>query len=153
MRPAPEIRDLAGQPAAVERAKTDVEGLGATIDRAFPTLFGQLARLGIPPAGPPFIRYLKTGERFEIELGVPLPEGVGELEGVNQATLPAGRTAIMRYIGPYDGLRNACEQLVAWVEERDEEAAGPHWETYVTDPRTEPDASKRITEIYLPLES
>jgi hypothetical protein len=79
-----------------------------------------LERRPIQPAGPPFIRYLKTGERFEIEL---------------------------------DGLRNACEQLVAWVEERDEEAAGPHWETYVTDPRTEPDTSKRITEIYLPLES
>ena len=153
MQPAPEIHDLAGQPAAVERAKTDADGLTATIDRAFPTLFGQLARLGIPPAGPPFIRYLKTGERFEIELGVPLPEGVGELEGVDQTMLPAGRAAIVRYIGPYDGLRNACEQLMAWVDERDEEPAGPHWETYVTDPRTEPDASKRITEICLPLRS
>jgi len=97
--------------------------------------------------------YLKTGDRFEIELGVPLPEEVGGLDGVEQTTLPAGRAAFMSYIGPYDGLRNACAQLMAWVEERDEEAAGPHWESYMTDPRTEPDPSKRITEIYLPLES
>jgi effector-binding domain-containing protein len=151
MEPAPEIRDLAAQPAAVERATTDVDELTATIDRAFPTLFEGLARLGIRPAGPPFIRYLKTDERFEIELGVPLPEGVGELESIEQTTLPAGRAAIMRYIGPYDGLRGACQQLRDWVEERGEEPAGPHWETYVTDPRTEPDPSKRITEICLPV--
>jgi hypothetical protein len=27
----------------------------------------------------------------------------------------------------------------------------PHWEAYVTDPRSEPDPSKRVTDIYLPL--
>jgi effector-binding domain-containing protein len=147
----PEIHHLAAQPVAIERATTDADGLPATIDRAFPTLFGQLARLGIQPAGPPFIRYLKTGDRFEIELGVPLAEGVGELEDIEQSALPAGRAAVLRYAGAYDGLREACEQLKVWAEERDEEAAGPHWETYVTDPRTEPDPSKRITEICLPL--
>jgi effector-binding domain-containing protein len=147
----PDIQDLVGQSAAIERATTDAGGLPATIDRTFASLFERLEKLGIQPAGPPFIRYLKTGERFEIELGVPLPEGTGGLQGVGQATLPSGRVAVMRYVGPYDGLRHACEQLGAWVEGRNEEAAGPHWETYVTDPRTEPDPSKRITDIYLPL--
>jgi hypothetical protein len=36
----PEIRELAAQPAAAEHAVTDAAGLAATIDRAFPALFG-----------------------------------------------------------------------------------------------------------------
>jgi hypothetical protein len=36
----------------------------------------------VAPDGPPFIRYLDIGERLEIELGVPVAEGVGALEGV-----------------------------------------------------------------------
>jgi effector-binding domain-containing protein len=38
------------------------------------------------------------------------------------------------------------------VAERGERASGPFWESYVTDPRSEPDASKRITDIYQPIE-
>jgi hypothetical protein len=73
----PEIRELAEQPAAVDHAVTDAAGLPATIDRGFPALFGQLAKLGVTPSGPPFIRFLEVGERFEIQLGVPVPPGPG----------------------------------------------------------------------------
>jgi effector-binding domain-containing protein len=146
MTPQPEIRELPAQPVAAERAVTDADGLPGTIDRTFPALFEQIAARGTAPAGPPYVRYFETGERFDIELGVPLPAGDGE-----DASLPSGRAAVLRYTGPYDGLPAACEQLGQWVEDRGEEAAGAFWESYVTDPRSEPDPSKRITEIYLPL--
>jgi effector-binding domain-containing protein len=149
--PQPELRELAAQHAAIERAVTDAAGMTATIDRAFPALFGQLAKLGVTPSGPPFIRYLKTGERWEIELGVPVPASVRELDGAELTSLPAGRSAVLRYIGRYEGLRDACGRLRSWVVERGEGASGPRWEVYVTDPRTEPDASKRITDTYQPL--
>jgi effector-binding domain-containing protein len=123
----PEIRELPAQPAAVARAVTDVAGMAATIDRAFPALFGRLAELGVAPDGPPFIRYLDIGERLEIELGVPVADGVGALEGVERGSLPAGRAAVLRHVGPYAGLRDAGVRLVAWVERRGEEVAGPHW--------------------------
>ncbi len=147
----PEIRELAVQPAAVEHTVTDAVGLPATIDRAFPALFGRLAKLGVTPSGPPFIRYLEAGERIEIQLGVPVSPGVGQLEGAEEMSLPAGRAAVLRYIGPYQGLHEAFEQLRSWVEERGETTAGPYWEVYVTDPRKEPDACKWITDIYQPL--
>jgi effector-binding domain-containing protein len=53
------------------------------------------------PAGPPFIRYLDAGERFEIQLGVPVSPGAAELEGLDAVTLPAGRAAVLRHIGPF----------------------------------------------------
>jgi effector-binding domain-containing protein len=150
---SPEIKELPLQPAAVGRAVTEPGRLGQVIDRTFPELFEKLAKSGTAPAGPPFVHYLKTGEQLEIELGVPLPDGFDRLEDVECSSLPAGRTAVLRYTGPYDGLRHACEQLRDWVVEQDEEPAGTFWETYVTDPRTEPDPAKRITDIYMPLAS
>jgi effector-binding domain-containing protein len=143
-----EIRDVPAQPAAVHHAVAPATDLASVIDRTFPELFGRLAELGVMPSGPPFVRYLKTGEELEVELGVPVPT---ELSGIEQSTLPGGRVAVWRHVGPYSELRAACEELGKSVEDLGERADGPFWESYVTDPSTEPDASKRVTEIYQPL--
>jgi effector-binding domain-containing protein len=141
----PEIREIAPQPAAVKRAVTDAASMRATIDGGFAELFARLAERNASPAGAPYIRYLETGERLEIELGVPVANGVAD------GGLPGGRVAVLRHVGPYEELRQQCERLAQWVERRAEAPAGPHWEAYVTDPAGEPDPSKRITEIYMPL--
>jgi effector-binding domain-containing protein len=67
---------------------------------------------------------------------------------VSAISLPAGRAAVLRHVGPYQGLRDAFGQLRSWIDEHGEAVAGPPWEVYVTDPRTEPDASGLITDIY-----
>ena len=139
----PEIRELSPQPAVVEVTVTDAAGIPAAVDSGFPRLFGRLADLGVEPAGPPYIRYLRTGAAMELELGIPVGPDAGQSSG-----LPGGRVAVLRHVGPFSGLRDACEALQAWAGER---AAGPFWESYVTNPREEPDSSKWITEIFLPL--
>jgi hypothetical protein len=136
----PEIRELSPQPAVVEVAVTDDAGLPGVVDSGFPRLFGRLADLGVEATGPPYIRYLRTGEELELELGIP---AAGQDSG-----LPGGRAAVLRHVGPYAGLREACERLQAWAGER---ADGPFWESYVTNPREEPDSSRWVTEIFLPL--
>jgi effector-binding domain-containing protein len=147
----PEIRELAAEPAVIETAVTDGAGMGAIVDRAFGALFDELAKQGVEPAAAPYVRYIKTGDQLEIELGVPVAPDAVELAGVEQASLPSGRAAVLRHVGPYDGLRAACERLQMWVEERGESASGPFWESYVTNPATERDPAKRITDIYVPL--
>jgi effector-binding domain-containing protein len=147
MTPVPEIRELPAQPAAVEVSVTDAAGSTAVIDRGFPRLFGRLAELGVAPAGPPYIRYLRMGEELELELGIPVPDGSAAADGA----LPAGRVAVLRHIGHFSGLREAGEGLERWVAEQGEEVAGPFWEAYVTDPSSEPDSSKWITDIHVPV--
>ena len=139
----PELRELSPQPAVTEVAVTDEAGLPGVVDSGFPRLFGRLAELGVEPAGPPYIRYLRTGEELELELGIP---AAGQDSG-----LPGCRAAVLRHVGPFSGLRDACAALEAWVAEQGLEPAGPFWETYVTNPRDEPDSSKWITEIVQPL--
>ena len=146
MTPDPEIRELSPQPSVVEVAVTDDAGLPGVVDSGFPRLFGRLAELGVEPAGPPYIRYLRTGEELELELGIPVGPDAEQSSG-----LPGGRAAVLRHVGPFSGLRAACAALEAWVAGQGEEPAGPFWEAYVTNPREEPDSSKWITEIVQPI--
>jgi hypothetical protein len=76
MTPEPEIRSIDAQPAAAQRAETTRDGIAGAVDVAFPALFQRLGELGVAPAGAPYIRYLETGERFVLELGIPVPDGV-----------------------------------------------------------------------------
>ena len=90
----PEIRELSPQPAVTEVAVTDADGIPSVVDAAFPRLFGRLAELGVEPAGPPFIRYLRTGAELELELGIPVGPDAGQSSG-----LPGGRAAVLRPCG------------------------------------------------------
>ena len=74
-----------------------------------------------------------------------------ESSSIPTIELPECQVARLRYIGPYDGLRAACERLFNWIAEYGRRPSGPFWESYVTDPITEPDPAKRITDIYVPL--
>ena len=131
----PEIRELSPQPAVTEVAVTDEAGVPGVVDAGFPRLFGRLAELGVEPAGPPFIRYLRTGR------------GAGAASsGSRWARTPASRGAARR-----PGRRAAARRPVLraprrvrgawprWVAEQGEEPAGPFWESYVTNPREEPE--------------
>jgi len=139
----PEIRELSAQPAVTEVAVTEADGIPSVADAAFPRLFGRPAELGVEPAGPAYIRFLRGGAELQLELGIPVGPDAGQSSG-----LPGGRAAVLRHVGPFSGLRDACARLHEWAGDR---AAGPFWESYVTNPREEPDSSKWITEIFLPL--
>src|SRR6202044_594420 len=53
----PVIEQRAAQPYAGIRMRIRMDGFPAAADTTIPELFGWLAEQGIPPAGPPFIRY------------------------------------------------------------------------------------------------
>ena len=43
------------------------------------------------------------------ELGVPVGPDAAQSSG-----LPGGRAAVLRHVGPFSGLRDACERLRGW---------------------------------------
>jgi AraC family transcriptional regulator len=145
-----EVRDLEPQTAVVEHAVTDRQGMPGVVDASYKRLFAGLAGSGAEPAGPPFIRYLETGERFSMQLGVPVSPAAWT-DGLERAVLPGGPAAVLRHVGPYEELPQAVQALFAWLSEHGEQAAGPFWESYVTDPSEEPEPARRITEIVAPL--
>jgi effector-binding domain-containing protein len=63
----------------------------------------------------------------------------------------AGPVMKLVYLGPYENLESAYEYIFKYAGEQGYTPAGSTWESYVTDPGSEPDPSKWITEIYLPV--
>jgi effector-binding domain-containing protein len=73
-------------------------------------------------------------------------------ERVRARSLPAGEYVTAVYTGPYEGLRDATAELLAWAEhngvvwEAEPTTRGEAWgarvEFYLTDPDEEPDPSK-----------
>jgi effector-binding domain-containing protein len=143
----PELIDLPATPAVVIHRTAEAARLTEVFDEGFENLYTRLAAAGVALTGAAFTRYLSVGDTFELELGVPTSAS----SSLPTIELPECQVARLRYVGPYEGLREACERLFDWIAEYGRRPSGPFWETYVTDPMTEPDPAKRITDIYVPL--
>ena len=155
----PRIEERAARHYAGIQATVPMEGISAAVDQAFPELFGRLAGTGTAPAGPPFIRFLVIDMEalLQLELGVPVAEPVTESGRIRPGVLPAGRYAVLRHIGHYDGLIDANAALQRWAHDRGLEfdmrdtpegsAWGSRLEEYITDPSREPDPAKWETDV------
>jgi effector-binding domain-containing protein len=151
---APEVEQRGEQPYVAIRTKAAMDEIGQVAGPLIGEVFGWLGRHGVEPAGPPLFRYLAIDMERELELdvGVPVAQGVPADERVRARSLPAGTYVTAVYTGPYDGLRDATGELLAWADQNgvvweseptaDGEAWGARVEFYLTNPDEEPDVSK-----------
>ena len=155
MRNEPKVQTIASQPYLAIRAqvKTEAEFRQAA-DSGFSELFGWLREHGVAPGGPPFIRYLEfdeAGEPREVELAVPVEDGVAGNERIRADALPSGDYVTFLHAGPYTSatepdLNAAHARVRAWAGERGI-AVGGCVERYLIGPVEEPDYSKWETEV------
>ncbi|MGH3216202.1 MAG: GyrI-like domain-containing protein [Trebonia sp.] len=158
----PRIEERAAQHYAGIQATVPMGGISAAVDEAFPELFGWPAGTGTAPAAPPFIRFLIIDMKalLQLELGMPVAAPVTGSGRIKPGILPAGRYAVLRHIGPYDGpdgLIPANAALQQWAQEHGVEfdmrdtpegsAWGSRFEQYITDPSAEPDPGKWETDV------
>ena len=154
MDPEVQIQRRGAQSYAALPMQVTMDTLAGAVDQAFPELFGWLARHAIAPAGPPFIRYLviDMAAGLQIEMGVPVATAIDGDGRIRPGVLPAGRYAVLRHTGPYDGLIASNAALQRWAGEHGitldswDTPEGTAWraraEHYLTNPATEPDPSK-----------
>ncbi len=158
----PQLVDRTAQPYMAIRRQTRMDGFGPVIDQSFPKVFAWQREHAIDPVGPPLIRYLfiNMPEQLDVEIGVPVPTEPAADDGeVKPGVLPAGRYATLVYTGPYPGLVGATAALLEWgahqglVWDKRDTDAGEEWgarfESYLTDPNSEPDQEKWQTEIFM----
>ena len=108
--------------------------LGAAIGTESARVGALLEAGGIPPLGPPYVRYHDaTDASFDIEVGYPVAAW-SDVPDLDRTELPAGRIAATTHIGHYSGLPEATGALRDWVG-ANAESAGGCWEIYWTDPR------------------
>jgi len=134
------------------RATCPHDKIGPTIGMLYGKIMPVMKERGLEMIGPPFCRYLAWNDAdCEIEAGCWI-DGEGPKEGeVREGTTPGGKVLMTRHVGPYDKLHDAYSAAMAYMKENGLEGAGAPWDVYITDPGTEPDSSKWITEIYMPI--
>jgi effector-binding domain-containing protein len=150
----PEIEQRSEQPYAAITTTAAMGRIGEVASPLIGDVFAWLGSHGIEPAGPPLFRYLAIDMERELELdvGVPVAQPVPADGRVRARSLPAGTYVTAVYTGPYDGLREATAELLAWAEQNgvvwDSEPraeGGETWgarvEFYLTDPEEQPDSS------------
>lgn len=86
-----------------------------------------------------FTALIETGKDYEIK---------GD---VYSYTITEGKFIWVKYIGTYEKSAIAWNNLDKYVKDNNMEMRGDPFEEYVTDPGTEPDSSKWITNIYFPI--
>jgi effector-binding domain-containing protein len=143
---------LKPQPTATIRVTTEPSRIGEAFRELLPEVSSYLEGIGASPAGPPFARFFDYNEdEADFEAGFTLPEPVPGEGRIGAGELPGGRAAVTTYVGPYEALQEAHEEIGAWVLANEHDPAGPVWEVYVTGPLDEPDAAKWRTELVWPL--
>lgn len=84
--------------------------------------------------------------------GMVVPADLAIAEPLHERTIPAGRHAVLRYVGPYSSMHRAYRWLYGtWLPSSGEEPRDhPVFEEYLTDP-SDTAPTESVTEIILPL--
>jgi len=86
-----------------------------------------------------------------IEVALPIQSDKAGNDRVKKGKTEAGRALKVTFAGPYENTGAAHQAIYAYAGENGLEMNGAPVEIYVTDPGTEPDTSKWITEVIYPV--
>ncbi|MCA1762820.1 MAG: SRPBCC family protein [Flavobacteriales bacterium] len=70
---------------------------------------------------------------------------------IGEGVTHEGKALKCLYYGPYEDMEGVHNFMHAHIESQNMQIVGSPWEVYITDPETEPDPSKWLTEVYYPV--
>lgn len=155
---AAEIVTRAEQPYMAVRANVTMDGLSKLGPR-LGEVAGWLGAHGLAPAGAPFFRYnvIDMMRELEVDAGFPVAAATRGDGEVVAGVLPGGRYATLTHTGHPGELLDVTRNLLDWAAtqgltwDMTQTSRGERWgcrlETYLTDPREEPDTSKWVTQL------
>jgi effector-binding domain-containing protein len=156
----PKVDYRAERPYLGIRTQTPMKGMFKVVDQLRKEMSVWLKQQGVNPDGPPFMRYhvIDMEGEMDIAVGFPVATALPGDQRVSADVLPAGRYANLVYIG--HGL-TGNKALITWaranglVWDRWDDPKGDgfrsRYETFLTDPSTEPRKMKWEIEVAIKL--
>jgi len=129
-----------------------LQNSGAKMKEMFVKLMSYSEKRNLQTAGVPFTIYYKWGnEGFTtFACGIPITEKTWTTTGYSYIEMPEGKAIMVTHWGNYNSPK-PYEALDNYIKNNGIQIAGPPWEEYITDPKTELDTSKWETRIYYPV--
>jgi effector-binding domain-containing protein len=147
-----DVQDLPPVAAAVIHAEVPMAELRSVFDRGFQLVMAAVSNQGRSITGPPFGFYPRMpGATVEVVVGFPVSGPVEDDGEVVAFELPGGRAITAVHVGPYERLEETYNELVAWAATEELQLADHMWESYLSDPSTQPDPETWQTSITWPL--
>ncbi len=151
--PVPQIVERPEQHLAVVRERVAFDALPELYDRAYPQIFGALARAGVAPVSAPMgVTHGEPDAELDLSVAVPVAQPFSPDGPVGAETLPAGRAATLLVKGDYALLPAAYKHLFAWISEQGLAPTGISWEQYLTEPEPGGDPAENETLIGVALQ-
>ncbi|OFX28880.1 MAG: hypothetical protein A2W92_15085 [Bacteroidetes bacterium GWA2_42_15] len=128
------------------------ENIGAEMGMMYSKISGFLQKNGISVTDMPFTIYHSMSEgEMEIECGLPVNTGFDSTPEITYSKRVAGKYVFGIHVGNYETLEATHTVVQEWITRHGFSVTGGPVEVYLTDPGTEPDPGKWVTNIYYPL--
>jgi effector-binding domain-containing protein len=159
----PKLEDRNAQHYMGIRTQVPMKEMGkGVIPQLLGEVFVWLEKQGVVPVGAPFIRFhvINMQAGMDIEMGWPVQSPLSGNDRVRVGVLPAGRYASLVYTGLRNGFKGnkvlvdwAAEKGLVWDrwDEANGDAFGARFESYLTDPKDEPNQAKWEIEVAIRL--
>lgn len=156
----PKIDERADQPYMGIRTQTPMSGMSKVVTRMFKEMNAWARKQVLEPVKPPFLRFhvIDMEGDMDIEVGFPVVKPLKDDGDVRAGVIPAGRYASLIYTGSgYSGNKALIEWAksngIAWDrwDDANGDAFCSRYESYLTDPKTEPRKTKWEIEVAIKL--
>lgn len=135
------------------RDRVPIDELPQAFAKHLPAAWQALTEAGVTELGPPSSLYHEMDDAIcDLTIGIELGPGAEAPDGLDVSEVPPGPEAKLDFYGPYERIREGFGELVQWCQENGRTPASRARERYITDPQSEPDSSKWLTELYLGVE-
>lgn len=153
MPPSVTVREdtFQGGPALTMRVQCRPEEIGSKLAAIYGAAMKASAEKHLTMVGHPFSIYHTFEPQkgiVDMEAGFCVNTAPSVKPPLAAVTLPPGKVIVADYHGPYEGSAIAWTAIEDYAKAHNLTLDGSPWESYVTDPMTEPDTSKWLTQIY-----
>jgi effector-binding domain-containing protein len=141
-------------PAKMYIGKKDSIGwdkIGEFFSKHFPVIFDRAGKSGIQPAGAPsglFYKWNEDSKSAVMAAAIPVAAEAKPIKDYEAINLPAGKALHIAYYGAYEKSENAHMAMDEYIKDKGFTQLSPVLEEYITDPMSEPDTAKWLTNIY-----
>lgn len=146
------VEQVIGNHAVAIRVKANMEQMETAMGDAFGKIMQEVGRSGVQMAGPPIaIWYEWESDIFDFDNAVPIANPITVPDGFQLIKTYSGKVITATHTGNYNTTHFTWAKVEAYIKEIGLETNGAPWEQYISDPGSEPDPSKWITNLYWPV--
>lgn len=134
---------------------SSVAEVTAKLGPAYAEIGKQVTKNGASQAGPVFaIYHAWSKDKIVFEAGIPVDKMIKPDAGskVSAWEMQGMNVVVADHYGDYNNLEKTHKKIDEYLQKNGKKVAGSPWESYITDPGQEPDASKWLTKIYYPVQ-